>query len=145
MPKSVLRAVLGRMQFILHATRRTPNGASRLVQAMSAWLRKTRRAPSRRSKDARVYGHTITATHKLSTPPPPLPPVSGTTHFQPLPYILVILSTTRSVRMAIHVPTLHMGRFPRRIYLTKSRRFDSACPPSSGEKKNGSANHLIKG
>ena len=31
-PKSVLRAVLGRMQFTLHATRRTPHGASRLVQ-----------------------------------------------------------------------------------------------------------------
>ena len=36
-PKSVLRAVLGRMQFTLHATRRTPHGASRMVQAMSAW------------------------------------------------------------------------------------------------------------
>ena len=45
-PKSVLRAVLGRMQFTLHATRQTPHGASRLVQAMSAWLGKTRRAPS---------------------------------------------------------------------------------------------------
>ena len=30
-PQSVLRAVLGRTQFILHATRRTPHGASRLV------------------------------------------------------------------------------------------------------------------
>ena len=71
MPKSVLRAVLGRMQFILHATRRTPHGASRLVQAMSAWLVKTRRAPSRHGRDARVYGHKTTAMHKLSTPPPP--------------------------------------------------------------------------
>ena len=41
--KSVLRAVLGRMQFTLHATRRAPHGASRLVQAMSAWSVKTRR------------------------------------------------------------------------------------------------------
>ena len=32
-PKSVLRAVLGRMQFTLRAARRTPHGASRLVQA----------------------------------------------------------------------------------------------------------------
>ena len=71
MPKSVLRAVLGRMQFTLHATRQTPHGASRFVQAMSAWLVKTRRAPSRYSRDARVYGHTTTAIHKLSTPPPP--------------------------------------------------------------------------
>ena len=38
---------------------------------MSAWLVKTRRAPSRHSRGARVYGHTTTAMHKLSTPPPP--------------------------------------------------------------------------
>ena len=37
-PKSVLRAVLGRTQLALHATRRTPHGASRLVQALFAWL-----------------------------------------------------------------------------------------------------------
>ena len=70
-PKSVLRAVLGRMQFTLHATRRTPHGASRLVQAMSACLVKTRRAPSRRSRDARLFGHTTTTMHILSTSPPP--------------------------------------------------------------------------
>ena len=40
-------------------------------QAMAAWLVKTRRAPSRHSRDARVYGHTATAMHKLSTPPHP--------------------------------------------------------------------------
>ena len=67
MPKSVLRAVFGRMQFTLHATRRTPHDASHLVQAMPAWLVKTRRAPPRHSRDARVYGHTTTAMHKLST------------------------------------------------------------------------------
>ena len=61
---------IGKMQFTLHATRRTPHRASRLVQAMSAWLVKTRRAPSRHSRNARVYGHTTTAMHKLSTPPP---------------------------------------------------------------------------
>ena len=70
MPKSVLRAVLGRMQFTLHATRRTPHGESRLVQAMSAWLVETRRAPSQHIRDARIYGHTTTAMHKLSTPAP---------------------------------------------------------------------------
>ena len=37
---------------------------------MSAWLVKTRRAPSRHSRDTRVYGHATTAMHKLSTPPP---------------------------------------------------------------------------
>ena len=70
-PKPVLRAVLGRMQFTLHATRRTPHGASsRLVQANACpWSMKTRRAPSRHSRDARVYSHTTTAMHKLSTPP----------------------------------------------------------------------------
>ena len=76
MPKSVLRAVLGRMQFTLHATRRTPHGASRLVQAMPAWLVKTRRAPSWHSRDARVDGHMTSAMHELSTlpPSPPTPP-----------------------------------------------------------------------
>ena len=59
------------MQFTFHATRRTPHGASRLVQAMSGWLVKIRRAPSRHGGDARVYGHTTTAVHKLSTPPHP--------------------------------------------------------------------------
>ena len=58
------------MQFTLHATRRTPHRASRLVQAMPAWLVKTRRAPSRRSRHSRVYGLATTAMHKLSTPPP---------------------------------------------------------------------------
>ena len=38
---------------------------------MSAWLVKTRRAPSGHSRDARIYGHMTTAMHKLSTPPPP--------------------------------------------------------------------------
>ena len=63
------QAVPSRMQFTLHATRRTPHGASRLVQALSAWLVKTRRAPSRYSRGARVYGHTATAMHKLRTTP----------------------------------------------------------------------------
>ena len=70
MPKSVLRTVLGRTQFTLRATRRTPHGASRLAQTMSAWLATTRRASSRHSRGARVYGHRTTAMHKLSTPPP---------------------------------------------------------------------------
>ena len=68
------------MQFTFHATRRTPHGASRLEQAMSAWLVKTRRAPSRHSRDARVYGHTTTAMHKLSTPLPPPPSLRASPH-----------------------------------------------------------------
>ena len=71
-PSPSYERFLGRMQFTLHATRRTPHGTSRLVQAFSAWLVKTRLAPSRHSGDARVYGHTTTAMHKLSTPPPHL-------------------------------------------------------------------------
>ena len=45
-----------------------------MVQPMSAWLVKTRRAPSRHSinRDARDYGHTTMAMHKLRTLPPPL-------------------------------------------------------------------------
>ena len=35
---------------------------------MSAWSVKTRRAPSRHFTNARVYGHTTTATHDMSTP-----------------------------------------------------------------------------
>ena len=54
----------------VHATRRTHHGASRLAQAMSVWLVKTRRASSRHSRDARVCGRTTTTMHKLSTPPP---------------------------------------------------------------------------
>ena len=45
---SFLAPPLGGMQVTLHATRRTPHGASRLVQAMVAWSMKTRRTPSRR-------------------------------------------------------------------------------------------------
>ena len=70
--KSASQAVLGKMQFTLHATRRTPHGASRLVQAMSACSVKTRHAPSRQSRDARVYGqYDYGHAQKLSTPPPP--------------------------------------------------------------------------
>ena len=59
--KSASQAVLSRVQLTLHATRRTPHGSLRFVLAMSAWSVKTRRAPSRHCRDARVYGHTTTA------------------------------------------------------------------------------------
>ena len=70
-PKSASQAVLSRMQLALHATRRTPHGASRLVLAMPAWSVKTRRAPPRHCKDARLYCHTATAIHDMSTHHPP--------------------------------------------------------------------------
>ena len=49
----------GGMRLTLHAARPTPDGASRLVQAMFGWSVKIRRrAPFRHCRDARVYGHT---------------------------------------------------------------------------------------
>ena len=66
--KSPLQLVLSSMHFTLQATRRTPHGALCLVQAMSAWSVKTGHAPSRHCGE-RVYGHTTTAMHKVSTPP----------------------------------------------------------------------------
>ena len=51
------------MQLTLHTARRTPHSASHLVQAMSAWSVKTRRAQSPHCRDARVYGHATTAMH----------------------------------------------------------------------------------
>ena len=60
---------LEEVQFTLFMRLAEPHGASRLVQTMSIWLVKTRRAPSRHSRDAREYGHTTTVMHKLSTPP----------------------------------------------------------------------------
>ena len=79
------------MQFTLHATHRTPPGASRLVQAMPAWLVKTRRAPARHSRDARVYGHTTTTMPKLSAPSPP----PRTTH-PPSDLYRLVVPTNRS-------------------------------------------------
>ena len=49
-----------------------PPGVSRLVQAMSAWSVKTRRAPSRHCRGARVHGHMTAAMHD-----------SGYTHTHP--------------------------------------------------------------
>ena len=65
------QVVLSRVQLTLHATRRTPHGASRLVQPMPAWLVKTRRARSRRCRDTRVYVHMTTAMHEITPPPTP--------------------------------------------------------------------------
>ena len=49
-PRPLVRS---RMQLTLHATRRTPHDASRLMQGIPAWSMKTRRAPSRHRRDAR--------------------------------------------------------------------------------------------
>ena len=60
--KSASHAVLSKMKLTLHAIRRTPHGASRLVLATSAWSVETRRAPSGHRR-TRVYGQTTTAMH----------------------------------------------------------------------------------
>ena len=64
-----MRFLRSRMQLTLHATHRTPHGASRLAQAMPAWSMKYQRAPSRHCSDVRVYGHTTSAMHDTSIPP----------------------------------------------------------------------------
>ena len=61
----------GRMQLTLHATGRTPHGASRLVLVMSAWSVKTRGAPSRLCRDARVFMVIRLWPCMMSTPLPP--------------------------------------------------------------------------
>ena len=63
------------MQLTLYS-RDSPNTSRRFALVSSnAWSMKTRRAPSRRCRDARVYGHTTTAMHDMSTAPT-LPPSS---------------------------------------------------------------------
>ena len=61
-----------------HTSAQHLTGASRFVHAMSAWSIKTRRAPFRNCRDARVYGHTTTTVmHEISTtlaPTLPHPP-----------------------------------------------------------------------
>ena len=67
------------MQLTLHATRQTPHGAPRLVQALPPWSVKTRHAPSRHCRGAMVYANTTTAIHgieyipPIEYPPPPQP------------------------------------------------------------------------
>ena len=74
---SASQAVLSGMQLTLHATRRTPHGASRLAQATFAWSAKPRHAPSRQCRDAGVCVHATTAMHEIEYisfndyPPPP--------------------------------------------------------------------------
>ena len=38
-------------------------------QCLPAWSVKAQRAPSQHCRDVRVYGHTTTAMHDMSTPP----------------------------------------------------------------------------
>ena len=72
MYKSASNADLSRVQPARHATSPTLHSGVRLVQAMSAWSVKTRRTPIRRCWDVRVYGHTTTTVHDVSTSLPPV-------------------------------------------------------------------------
>ena len=76
----LLQVFLSRMQLTLHATRRTPHSASRLVHAMPAWSVKTRRAPSRHIRDPGViplWSHDYAHAQTVYPPPPPPHPPRG--------------------------------------------------------------------
>ena len=120
------------MQFTLHATRRTPHGASRLVQAMSAWLVKTRRAPSRHSRDARVYGHTTTAINKLSAPPPQ----KKNAAIAPISTFKFATQETQNIPLcATHVrSSMYIQRFRSEVLLPRaSRKHRTAFAGSPGQ------------
>ena len=65
-------SALGTTRGALEATRGTPHDTSRLLQTMSTWSVKTRRAPFRQCSNARFNDHSTTAMHDMSTPPPHL-------------------------------------------------------------------------
>ena len=72
MRKSALQAVLERIQRTLHATRRTPHGASPLAQAVSRKVieNPTCSVPALWGCDGLQYGHTATAMHEIEYIPP---------------------------------------------------------------------------
>ena len=108
MCKSASPAVLSRIQLTLHAARRTPQGASRLVQEISAWSVKTRHAPSRHCRDARGYGHTTTAMNETEYSPP--------TH--PTPHTLIWW-----------LNTLHPALYPLNTRLVLQYQHPTPCTP----------------
>ena len=63
--KSASQAVFSNMQPNVYATRSTFDGVPRLVQPTDTRSVRTRRAPSRHCKDARVYGDTTTTKHDI--------------------------------------------------------------------------------
>ena len=67
-PRPASQTASSSMHLTLHATRRTPHCAPRLVQAMPAWSVRTRRLQSRHRSDSRVYGHMTTAVHGTRPP-----------------------------------------------------------------------------
>ena len=100
------------MQLTLHATRRTPQGASRLVQAISAWSVRTRHAPSRHCRDARVYGQTTTVMNEIEY----ISPVEYTTPLPARIYVFLWNRTPRGVlrRRGVTFPTDKQKQTPGR-------------------------------
>ena len=73
-PRAKVRVTTGSWKDAGHPLCDLPNTSRRFALGASNVCLETRRAPSRHSRDARVYGHTTTAMHKLSAlPPPPSP------------------------------------------------------------------------
>ena len=110
---SASQAVLSRMQLTLHATRRTPHDALRLALAISAWLRITRRAPSRHCRGARCYSHTTAARYDYEYPSPPLDQ-------RTFP-----LSLARQPRSAIVISNCPKHRLDRARYISAHQRQSS--------------------
>ena len=55
-----------------HRRNESPRNTTKpALDSSKAWSVETRPAPSRHSRDGRVYGHTTTAMHETSTPPFP--------------------------------------------------------------------------
>ena len=125
--KSASKAVLSRMKLPLHATRPTPHGASRLVKAMSTWSVKTRRAPSRHCRDARVYGHTTTAMHDNEYPPPSLLFLRKPTR-KPVPGGVLSYNPCDSVTRycSVDYQSLYISKLGRAV---KTRRLALPPPP----------------
>ena len=124
--KSASQTVLSRVQLTLHATRRTPHGVSRLVQAMSVWSVKTLRAPSRHFRDARVYGHATTVMHDVDftlLQPPSAPLLS--------PLLLFVPHDLLSNRMSHATRSRTFGLFRRQSLTTEKRNQNPTAAPQA--------------
>ena len=89
--------------------------------ARSAWSVKTRPAPSRHCRDARVYSHTTTAIHDISTPtsPPSKGTRQRTTHSEKGPHE----TQTRRVEFLYYAKQNY-------VYFSKNVRFGFSKTPS---------------